>query len=214
MYASSVNSNVKWCEKASGPSSAFRRRPCHCHLQDTRFQRRGCGSCCDDLDLTWLSARVLQGTARHQHYVDWRPDLTLHRTRSSSALQKPRCTTFSRWCDDENRTSSRSITSGRWQGRRITSRRSCSYGPSLSRAVGCLGRRRKSTRSLLRGRKGSLRSTYLVSSCNNTGRTVKSVGDASIHGIGAYLMVDRKVMSSFASPITKLERTILGDMCW
>ena len=106
----------------------------------------------------------------------------------------------------KKRTSSRSRTSGRWQGRRITSRRFCSCGSSLSE----LWRRRKSTRALLRGRKGSLRSTYLVSSHNNTGRTVKSVGDASIHGIGAYLMVDWKVIPSFASPVTKLDEQSLG----
>ena len=57
-------------------------------------------------------------------------------------------------------------------------------------------------RAFLFGRAGSLHMTYMVSACNNTGKKLRIVGDASIYGLAAYLLVDQRVVSWHASPLT------------
>ena len=53
--------------------------------------------------------------------------------------------------------------------------------------------------AFLLGRSGSLKLTYLASAYNNTRKKVRIVGDASIYGLGAYLMIDQQVVSWYSS---------------
>ena len=66
-------------------------------------------------------------------------------------------------------------------------------------------------RAFLQGRTGSLRLTYLVSAYDNTWRKVRIVGDASIYALGAYLMIDQRVISWYASPLTEFDERFLGN---
>ena len=65
-------------------------------------------------------------------------------------------------------------------------------------------------RAFLHGRAGSLQITYRVSAYKNCGDRLRIVGDASIFGLGAYLMKNDQIVSWYASPITHEDEVFLG----
>ena len=65
-------------------------------------------------------------------------------------------------------------------------------------------------RAFLHGKTGSLRITYRVSAFKNVGAKLRIFGDASIFGLGAYLMRNQEIVSWYASPITQDDEIFLG----
>ena len=65
-------------------------------------------------------------------------------------------------------------------------------------------------RAFLHGKTGSLRITYRVSAFKNGGDKLRIVGDASLFGLGAYLMKNDEIVSWYASLVAHDDENLIG----